>query len=81
MGDPHSAQKLRRTPGDEAYSFGVPRVKRSAARGTITNVATGDDVCRRQLSQWQWIARSGSSAYSYWIAPHRQCPVVVIVRE
>jgi hypothetical protein len=44
-------QKLRRTPGDEAYSFGSPRVNRNDALGTIMNVVTGEDVCLRQLSQ------------------------------
>jgi hypothetical protein len=41
-------------------SVGCPRVKRSADFGTITNVATAEEVWRRQLSQWQWTTACGS---------------------
>src|ERR1700739_266759 len=76
MGEPHASQKLRCTPGEEANSFGCPWVKRNAAFGTITNVATEDEVWRRQLSQWQWTTCVGSPSYSYWILRQRQWPMV-----
>ena len=77
-GEPHAPQKERQTPGDEAYSFGCPREMRNARSCTVTNVATGEEVWRRQLSQWQWVVSTASPANSNWIAPHRQRPVVVI---
>ena len=64
VGEPHPPQKLRATPGDEANSFGCPLVNRSAAFGTMMNVVIGDDVWRRQLSQWQCAISIGSPEYS-----------------
>ena len=53
MGEPQRAQCIRFTPGEDAKTVGVPFVKRNESVLTHTKVTTGDDVCRRQLSQWQ----------------------------
>jgi hypothetical protein len=64
IGEPHSPQKLRATPGEDANSFGLPCVNRSAALGTMMKVVIGDDVWRRQLSQWQCVISVASPEYS-----------------
>jgi hypothetical protein len=57
----------------------VPVAQGGFARlARLANVATGEEVWRRQLSQWQWVVSTASPANSNWIAPHRQRPVVVI---
>jgi hypothetical protein len=64
MGEPQRAQCIRFTSGDDAKTVGVPFVKRKESVLTHTNVATGDDVCRRQLSQWQCKTFTGVPLYS-----------------
>jgi len=52
-GDPQFWQKPRLTPGEELKYRGEPLVKRKVLRGTEIHVVIGEDVARRQLSQWQ----------------------------
>jgi hypothetical protein len=54
-------------------------VKRNAFRGTEIQVAMGEDVARRQLSQWQWSVQFGAPSYENAIARHRQWPLVVFM--
>lgn len=76
MGEPQRAQCMRFTPGEDAKTVGVPFVNRNVSAFTHTNVATGDDVCRRQLSQWQCSTFTGAPLYSYWISPQRHLPII-----
>jgi len=59
---PQVGQKLRLTPGDDAQVFGGWPVHSKRLSGMPRKVVTGEAVCRRQLSQWQWQAQvSGPS--------------------
>src|ERR1700730_3841928 len=49
-------------------------MKAKAVRGTEIHVVIGDDVARRQLSQWQWSTQFGNPTYWNRIAPQRQRP-------
>src|SRR2546422_1361013 len=78
-GEPQCTQNPRRTPGDEAKYVGFPAVKRNAFRGTEIQVAIGEDVARRQLSQWQWSVQFGASSYENATARQRQWPLIVFM--
>jgi hypothetical protein len=41
------------TPCDELKYLGEPLVNEKALRGTEIHVVIGEEVARRQLSQWQ----------------------------
>src|SRR5580765_3504530 len=72
--DPHVPQKPRLTPGDDLKYFGSPCLMRNALCGTEIQVVIGDDVARRQLSQWQYTVQLGSASYSKMIERQKQCP-------
>ena len=49
-------------------------VKEKMRRGTEIHVVNGEDVARRQLSQWQCKDQFGEPSYWKVIEPHRHLP-------
>jgi hypothetical protein len=68
-------QNSLRTPGEDRYTLGSAPVKRQEAFGTPNHVVKGEEVARRQLSQWQWPRQSSGPLYSNVMRPHKQRPV------
>ena len=50
----------------------------NAIAGTLEDCTKGDEVCRLQLSQWQYPASIGAPRYSNRMSPQRQRPVVAL---
>jgi hypothetical protein len=59
-GVPQRPQKLRRTGGEEAKRAGSPSVKAKLRVGKVTQATAGAPDARRQLVQWQSVARLGA---------------------
>jgi hypothetical protein len=49
-------------------------VKANVLRGTEIHVVIGEEVARRQLSQWQCNVQFGSPVYWKTIEPHKHLP-------
>jgi hypothetical protein len=79
IGDPQVGQNDRRAPAEDCRTMGAMPVKRHASLGRPTQVVKGDEVARRQLSQWQWPHQIGAPVNSNVTAPHRQWPLVTLI--